>query len=506
MRSSTIPSHFLNFIEERIIRVMFEKSKICIYCNEKKNFVELNNYYFTFLKSEINRREGYELYGLLNHLENIQKLMTKEYLMEFIFSVIVPTFEDEKEKYLNDVENHQESRLIAASCLRIITENSNDDDILAQFLSINRIINLRDCTLIPAMSLNACVILSYGMNNPEKQAAIKSIFFENILYLIHEITSIYNQIGIMSKRVKNKHEDDEEENGADFEILDQQMVMIKENLSNLDILLLNTVHWDIMCELMLKYPNIQEEFVTNLKNSFSKNILFKIACSALKTLLLKRNIYNVPLKKICNLTEEMDLSKQLLDNDYCLANHPNSIICTSLDLNYEQLIREFDLFEISQKFSDKLKNEANEIIGYCAIYRLQKRSKGDKETFINLSVHRDNFLPESLSDDYKSLSSTTSSYHHPQHWINSFRVGAAFYDSSRSIRDVFVKILNRLIRPDEELKAMHRKNLINEITGKFGIKYLSAIARNCFDISFRLSSHNFSEYILFNEVRSLESA
>lgn len=488
MRSSTIASHFLNFIEDRIVRVMFEKSKICIYCNEKINAEEFTNNYFALLKSELKRRQGYELYALLNHLGNIQKLLIKEFRIEFIFKVLVPVFEDEKINYLRDVENNQESRLIACNCLKIIAENSNDDDVLKRFLTTDRINQLCDCSLIPAISLNACIILSNGLkvlDNQELITQIKSIFFANIHYLIKELTTaIYDQIELPKCDLESANEN------VDFEILDQQMVVVKENLSNLDILLLNSIHWNILSELIVKFPFFQNDFILNINHH--ENILFRIACNALNILLLKRERQSFsPFKKNCNHSKEMDLSKQL--DIYCLVNHPNSIICTSLDLNYEQLMRRsFDLFEICPNFSDKLRSEADEI-GCCIIYR----SRGtDKERFINLAVHRDNFLPDSLSfsDEFKPAL-RESSYHHQQHWINSFRVGTAFLDSSRSIRDAFIKVLNRLIRPDEEMKAMHRKNLLNEITGKFGIKYLSGIARNCFDISFRLSSQNFGEYI-----------
>lgn len=484
MRSSTIAAHFLSFIEDRIVRVMFEKSKICIYCNEKVNAAEFSCNYFALLKSEIRRREGFELYALLNHLGNIQKLMTKEFKVEFIFNVLVPVFEEGKKNYLDDVENNQESRLIACNCLKIIAENSTDGDILERFLTADRINQLRDCSLIPAISLNACIILSNGLkvlNSTTHHELIKSIFFANIHYLINELISIYDQIDMPKCEVESANET------VDFEILDQQMVVVKENLTNLDILLLNTIHWDILSELIIKIPGFQDDFIANF--SYHKNVLFLIACNALNTLLLKCEEKQSSLpyrKKHCNHLKEMDLSKQL--DIHCLVNHPNSIICTSLDLNYERLIRQsFDMFEISQNFSDKLRSEA---VGMgCIIYRW--RGTADKERFINLTVHRDNFLPDTLSDDFKPTVLRESSYHHQQHWINNFRVGTVFFDSSRSIRDAFIRVLNRLIRPDEEMKAMHQKNLINEITGKFGIKYLSGIARNCFDISFRLSSQNF---------------
>lgn len=487
MQSSTIPSFFLNFIEDCILRMMFERSTICIYCNDKINSSEFRGNYFTLLKSEINRREGYEMYALLNHFENIQKFMEKDFLVDFIFNVIVPIFEENKKKYLMDVENNQDSRLIASICLKIITENCNDE-ILLRLLTSERINHIKDCTLIPAMSLNACIILSNGMNLMEHQETIKSLLFANILYLIREINSIYDQI----------HGNDK--NNAEFEILDQQMVIVKENLTDLDILLLNAVHWSIVNDLIAKIPTIKSELIANIRTSFHKNILFMIAYKALNTILLKRNIYNSNIKiqqKIRN-DEEIDLSKQLL-TDYQRPNNPISIICIDYDLNYEQLIRKsFDSFEISRKFSDKLRNEVKgEEFKSCHLYRLdrQKKQRGDKEMFTNLTIHRDNFLPETFSTEYKPTSHE-SSYHHSQYWISTLRVSAAFYDSSRSIRDAFVKILNRFIGPEEELKEMHRKNLIRELTGKFGIKYLSSIARNCFDISFRLSSHKLSKLLL----------
>lgn len=499
MRSSLIAAHYLHFIESRVLRVMFEKSKICIYCNDKLNSIEFACGYFRLMRSEMARREGYELYALLNHMCTVQKLMTKEFRHEFVFEVIVMIFEEEKEKYLSDTDAFQESRLKATICLRIITENCNDRDILKKLLTLKIINHLRDCSLVPAMSMSSCVILSSGLKLLEDQITlnqIKSIFFSNILYLIHELISIYDKIDLPRNLPLSRHDSgissskltaNSTGDGSDFEVLDQQTVVVKANLSNLDVLLLNMVHWNILSELILKFPLFQAEFISNIQNNFHKNILFTIAYHALNAMLLRKE---TSLTKVIKNTQnnrkekEMDLSKQL--NENLLKNIHVSIICISYDLNYEQVImRSFKLFEICQKFSDKLQKEYEENTG-CMLYRLRR----DNDKFINLAVHRDNFLPESLSNDF-SHQSRESSYRHQQHWINSF---GAFFET-KPIKEAISRVLNRFLKTDEELKNIHRLNTIKEITEKFGLKYLSAIARNCFDISFRLSSsHSMSEF------------
>lgn len=497
MRSSLIAPHYLRFIEEKIIRVMFEKSKICIYCNDKINSIEFTCGYFRLLRSEMVRRKGYELYALLNHITIIQKLMSKEFRYEFIFKVIVMMFVEEKEKYLSDTDAYQESRLKATICLRIITENSNDSDFLKKFLTLERINHLRDCSLIPAMSMSACVILSNGLKLLDDQNvinSIKSIFFSNILYLIHELIAIYDEIdlprdlplsrhdsGISSSKLTSNSTGDT----SDFEVLDQQTVVVKENLSNLDVLLLNMVHWNILSELIVKFSLFQAEFIANIHNNFHKNILFTIAYHALNAMLLRREISytNISIAKNTqknqNEEQEADLSKHLIENIHA------SIICPCYDLNYESVIRRsFKLFEICQHFCDKLQKECEENT-CCMLYRIQR----DNTKFINLAVHRDNFLPGSFTNVLQN-SPSHESFHH-QNWIYSFGT----YLDKKFIKDTISKVLHRFMRTDEELKVIHRLNTIKEITGKFGLKYLSAIARNCFDISFRLSSsHSISEY------------
>lgn len=461
------------------------------------NSIEFTCGYFRLLRSEMSRREGYELYALLNHMALIHKLMSNEFRTEFIFEVIVMIFEEEKEKYLSDTDAYQESRLKATICLRIITENSNNRDFLKKFLTLDRINHLRDCSLIPAMSMSSCVILSNGLKLFDDQNVInqiKSIFFSNILYLIHELIAIYDQIDLPRDLPLSRHDSgissskltaNSTGDASDFEVLDQQTVVVKENLSNLDVLLLNMVHWNILSELIVKFPLFQAEFIANIHNNFHKNILFTIAYHALNAMLLKKETSFAKITKNSQQTrdeQEIDLSKHL--------NRENihvSIICVGYDLNYERVItRSFKLFEICQPFGDKLQKEYEEHSS-CMLYRLRR----DNVKFINLAVHRDNFLPDSLSDVLRHQS--TDSYHHQQHWLNFNSLGTFF--ETKTIREAISKVLNHFMRTDDELKVIHRFNTIKEITEKFGLKYLSAIARNCFDISFRLStSHSISEY------------
>lgn len=496
LRSTTIAPRYLHFIEEKIIRVLFEKSKICIYCNEKLSSEEFTCDYFRLLRSEMARREGYELYAFLNHMCIIQKLMTKEFLTEFIFEVIVTIFEEEKEKYLSNTDAYQESRLKAAICLRIITENCNDSDFLKKFLTPERTNHLRDCSLIPTVSMSSCVILSNGLKLLEDQTIlnqIKSIFFANILYLIHELIAIYDQIDLPRDLPLSRHDSgissskltaNSTGDASDFEVLDQQTVVVKENLSNLDILLLNMVHWNILSELIVKYPLFQAEFIANIHNNFHKNILFTIAYHALHAMLMRKE---TSFTKIAakNNQDSADVNLSQHVNENLLKNTHVSIICQNYDLNYDHIMRAYNLFEISHLFRDKLQNDYQEHSS-CMLYRMRR----DNVKFINLATHRDDFLPDSLPDSLKQQTRESSLQY--QHWINTF--GTLF--ESKGIREAISRVLNRFLKADEELKVIHRLNTIKEITEKFGLKYLSVIARNCFDISFRLTSspHSMSEY------------
>jgi hypothetical protein len=509
MKSSTIPCYYFSFLERRVIRVMFDNN-CCTNCNQKLKSSEFQSEYFELLNSELVRRQGHELHLLLHHLAEIHRIMSTDFHKQIITSVVIPTFVREKKMYLSDPGSKLTSRLIAHNMLQILCDSAKNYSSIAEEVLTKEIINhLKDCTLVPRMSANACMVLRYGLegDNVEITQQIKAILFANIHYLIAEITEIYDQVGLPKSILSDSNMKTKTET-SDFEVLDEQVVAVKESLSNMDVLLLNTIHWIILDDLVMTQPSFQSDFVANICNNFNENVLFTIAHHALNTILLKKEsscVGKEPKKFVKNEPEETT-------NFYERCEFAKAIIIAGYDINFDLIIsRSYKLFEICQKFSDKLcvGTEGDEPNSFIMIYSTRRDKRA---TFKIATIHRDNFLTDNVDEHLIKMmnagleeqNENLSSFHHLGSWLHTFKTGIGMLES-KNIREAFVKIVNRFFRADEELKAIYRINTIREITGNYGLKYLSYIARNCFDLCLRLSDNSkFSEYSYIVQVCKMQ--
>lgn len=476
LRSSLVPKQSLNFIKDKIIQPAFDK-KICVFCNDKIESGCFKDEYFHLLRNEIQRRNGWELHALLHHLTAIHKIFSTDFLQRFVFDVIMPVFELEKAKFLADPEQNFEAKLIVSTCLGIINESVTVEPIMTQFFTAKSIQHLRDCSLVPPMASNACQLLKLAMDNVKLLASgddiaksINNILFSNVLYLIRELMEIYGQINL-PKDVPLTSDKSAAGDASDFEILDEQTVAVKEALSDMDVLLLNTIHWNILCDLITSDSNFQRDFVANIYNNFSGNILFTIAYNALNSMLLKKE-----LKSNFQITiSSTDTDEPSLMFERCMFLTP--VIISSYDVSFEMVIKRFYQFnEISTSFRETLQESV--------IYR----ASSDNDVKFRTLVHKDIFLT-----DNASVYAPSRIVDDNRHWLNQLWIGIP---EAKTIRDHFTRIVNLFVHPEDELKAIHRANTIKDITGRCGIKYLSSIARNCFDICWRLSDNiSFSEYI-----------
>ena len=489
MKPSTVPMQNLIIIREKIIKPMFDQSKICIFCNDKRNSEIFKSEYFQLLRSELQRRQGWELHVMLRHLCEIQRIIMGDFLDSFLFGVIVPTFVNEKNKYLKNPEDTLEAKLIVASCLDILNNSLKADPTISQFFTMPMIRNLKDCSLIPVMASQACHLLKIALDHMKLVGAtedereninkmIYSILFSNVLFLTHELIEIYSQIDLPKDvSLTNNDERIVNKNADDFEILAEQVVAVKEALSDTDVLFLNTIHWNILCDLISKDSAFQQQFVANIFNNFNGNILFTIAYNALNSILLKKELNNFQLR-VVSQNPKMSCDHLLTMFERCDFLIP--VLAFKDDLNYERLLeRCYHFYEISGSYLDKLRTSE----GCSLIYQFSR----DNDARFRTLVHRNIFLSDNVTNDplrrQQIVEDHITSY---QHWLNQIWVG--IFDSA-TIRDRVIKVINRFLRTEEELKAIYRVNVIREITGKQGIKYLSSIARNCFDICWRLSDN-----------------
>ena len=495
MRPNTVPTQLLGFIQDKVIQPMFDKQRICVFCNDKLLTGDFKEEYCQLLRRELQRREGWELHSLLHHLTMIQKIFSNDFLHKLTFDVIVPTFEEEKFKFLKDPERHFESKLIVTSCLTIFNESMKEKSLLHQFFKSDMINHLKDCSLVPAMSSSACQLLKFAIDNIKLLGAdedqreniaklINGILFSNILYLTHELMVIYGEIGLpknipiaSNKYMSDRALDKSAEEISDFEILDEKIVVVKEPQTDMDVLLLNTIHWNIICDLITKDPAFQCDFVDNIYNNFSGNVLFTIAYNALNSILLKKELKNFQLRVI---SSEPRMNNEDLPAIFTRCEFLTPVIVSDYDFNYERKLERFyHYYEISETFLDKLRK----IQEHSLIYR----PKRDKNIKVCALVHKDVFLADNVTDNPTRKQQIAEDHFYFYHnWLNQIWIGIF---EGKAIRDRFIKIVNRFVRTEEELEAIHRVNTIKEITNRLGIKYLSSIARNCFDICWRLSDN-----------------
>lgn len=493
MRPSLVPMQCLGFIQEEIIQPAFDRKKICIFCNDKLNSGCFRDEYFQLLRCEIQRRQGWELHSLLHHLTSVQKQFSLDFLHKFVFDVIAPTFEVEKVKFMTDPEQNFESKAIVVSCLSIINESMKEETIITQFFNCRTIHHLRDCSLVPSMASNACQLLKIAIDNgklfssTEENLAklVNSILFSNVLYLTRELMELYGQIDLPKDVPLSDSQSSLDKNSADatdFEILDEQTVAVKEELSNMDILLLNTIHWNILCDLISGDPVFQQDFVANIYNNFSGNILFTIAYNALNSILLKNEIKSFQFSVI---TPASRMGSNQLPVVFERCSYRTPVITSKYDLNFVGAVRQrYHLHEISRSFLEKLEKDEEIVM----MYRLHS----DNDAIFRTVVHKDAFLTDNVTENSSRQRQITNDY---SFWFNPMWLGLF---EGKAIRDRFIKIVSKFAKTEDDLRVIYRAIIIKEITSRCGIKYFSSIARNCFDICWRLSDNiSFSKLFTF---------
>lgn len=462
MRPSLVPTQVLSFVKGKIMKPSFDRRKVCVHCKDK-----FNGQYFELIRSEISRRQGWELHALLHHLTALQKVFSPDVLRGFVSHVIVPTFEIEKAKFLADPEKNFESKLIVATCLTIISESAKET---SQLFTSQMIQHFKDCSLVPMMAANACQLLKLVVSDvklPEHlRKSANGILFSNVLFLIRELMEIYEQIDLPKDvPLTDSQTGTLHKSTDDFEVLDEKIVAVKEALSDLDVLLLNTIHWNILSDLIANDPTFKRDFVANIYNNFSGNILFTIAYNALNSILLKKELKPFHVK----IESKQDDSPVMFER--CAFLTP--ALVPRDDINYDVVIERFHHFyEITRRLSERLNSERP------FIYRL----RSDNDTKFHALVHKNIFLPDNANE---SSSNEQRIAVDQSHWLN--QVLGIF--EGKAIRDRFIKVIQRLARTEDEIKAIHRETVIKDITGRCGVKYLSSIARNCFDICWRLSDN-----------------
>lgn len=495
LKSSTIPSALLKFLEKKVFRVMFNTRVTCMSCSEKLESESFRTEYFGAILGEINRRDGYELHCLFQHFIALIKHMRDTFLQDFVSTVIVPTFFKEKLKFDTDADDLN-AKIICSLCLQILHESSKNYGVAnILLLTPNMINHLRDCTLVPVLSINSCVtfrhILDYLISNDdwENMNKIKTIIFSNIHYLITELLNIYDQLSL-SKISFHKDNDGvpiAADGCCEFEILDERIVMIKENLSNLDVLFLSSVHWNILCDLIVKHHSFKSDFLANICNNFNEDILFSIGYHAINTILLKRDITlgsdrNTAISEQGTMCHNNEFSQQ---NVFTRCDYLTPILYSQYDINYEFIIsRSYKLFEICQNFIDKLQSESP-----CMIYSIAR----DKDVRFKIAcIHRDNFFPECLIKtvpyDRPNIDNGKEIYAY-QHWFHQFKELSIGVFEHANLKDTITKIVNRFFHPEDELREMHRLAMIREMTSKLGVKYLCSIAKSCFEICLRVAEN-----------------
>jgi hypothetical protein len=317
---------------------------------------------------------------------------------------------------------------------------------------------------------------------------IKSVLFTNTHLLISELLDIYNEIGL-PKITYQCEPKASTSDACGFEIVDEHNLLIREKLSKLDILFLSSVHWSILCDLIAKHPSFKADFLANICNNFNQDILFSIAYLAINTTVLRRDSST----DVISTTEAVrncqnDENNNLEVNSRC--DYLTPVIITEYDVNYDFIIsRSYKLFEICQKFIDKLQSDVCDENPLCMVYSISR----DKNVMFKIAaIHRDNFLSESALEDALKYQCPLDIQDHKdsniysyQHWFHQFKASIGVFES-KNFRDAITKFVNRFIRPEDELEEIYRLNAIKEITNSIGIKYLSSIAKSCFEICFRL--------------------
>lgn len=496
-----VPNQFLKLVESRIFKMIFQ-GKFCTECHRQSK-EELSK----FLNAEIDRRDQADIKSFVKHLSKVHNYFDESYIENFLKDLIIPRFQ-------TSLESDPPIMRISADYFTIIVDCMDKITFTPNLFNEKMMKNIRECSLIPIMSANALHLVASSLEkitvtkyqNLEEldlhKNSLRLILFSNGLFLLKELVKIYDQLDLP----KNVPLDAPSQStsgldNCDFEILDEKYVSLKEALSDIDIIFLNAIHWKVISSLIAQDASFRREFVTTINNNFSGDILFTIAFNAMNTITMKM----VQPSMISSLASNKDLTE--LDDDLpnsilLLRNeHLRPILLTEETLTFERANEDYqNFYEITESFHKKLKKRDTN-----HIYRIDNSCCATFRT----AVHRDIFLGDHVlghianhqneADSHIDDSNNRSTVNFPHEWLTD--LGSIWSEiRPSSWKDRIVQVISKhQIQSEEELKMLHRMNLICEITGCYGLKYFSSIARDCFDICWLLADNaSFSEYMKFN--------
>ena len=485
-------SRCMSFIRNKIFETIFGNT-ICLICEEKQQSLIFEERYIQLMVDEVRKSKGNQLNSLLYHLCRLCEIFPYQFLIRVQNDVILPIFKLAKRNVFENPTESFDSKTVLTHCLNIFATSMRDTKMVTSFFTDENILHLKDCSMIPVVCRTICQLIKIAIENEkllseELSQMIKQILFSNISYLIDELRCLYNQIHLkktISVITTLNLEDTENE----FEILDEASVTVKENLTNTNILLLNSFYWNMISDLIAEYKPFQEDFVENIYNNFNDNVLFAIVYNCLNSILLTNEINNDSQTPRNVKSPEPTLNSEdvTLLNSFSDNKQYSSVLIDSYDLNYDNVL------ELIYKFHEKNSSfikiiQSEDETKRCLVFRL---NRGKYSNFLKL-VHRDNFQSVLQIDLSDIIQEPIENLY--QKIVNNFNIDRKF------IGEKFTDLFNKFVKQKEDYNnSLNRQLTIQEITNPVCIEYLSIIARNCFDVLWKISDNiNFSEYYVQN--------
>lgn len=481
-------SRCMSFIRNKIFQTMFGNT-ICLICEEKQQSLIFEERYIQLIADEVRKSKSSQLNSLLYHICRLCEIFPYQYLIRIQNDVILPIFKSAKRKLLeNPTENH-DAKNVLTYCLNIFATSMRDTKMVTSFFTEENILHLKDCSMIPVVCRTVCQLMKISIENEkllseELSEMIKQILFSNISYLIDELRCLYGQINL-KKTISAITEFNQDDAENEFEILDEATVTVKENLTNNNILLLNSLYWNMISDLIAEYKPFQEDFVENIYNNFNDNVLFTIVYNCLNSILLTNEITSESETSRNSKSPEpiLNYEEVTLFNSFRDNKHHSSVLINCYDLNYDNVL------ELIYKFHEKNSSfvkilQSEDETTRCLVFRV---NRGKYSNFLNL-VHRDNFQSD-LQIDLSDIAQDPIENLYRK-IVNNFNIDRKF------IGEKFTDLFNKFVKQKEDYNnSLNRQLTIQEITSPVCIEYLSIIARNCFDVLWKISDNiNFSEY------------
>ena len=481
-------SRCMSFIRNKIFQTMFGNT-ICLICEEKQQSLIFEERYIQLIVDEVRKSKSSQLNSLLYHLCRLCEIFPYQYLIRVQNDVILPIFKHAKRKLLENPTENYDAKTVLTYCLNIFATSMRDTKMVASFFTEENILHLKDCSMIPVVCRTVCQLIKIAIENEkllseELSQMIKQILFSNISYLIDELRCLYSQIHL-KKTISAITEFNLDDTENEFEILDEATVTVKENLTNNNILLLNSLYWNMISDLIAEYKPFQEDFVQNIYNNFNDNVLFTIVFNCLNSILLTNEITSESetLRNLKSAEPTLNYEEVTILNSFRDNKYHSSVLIDSYDLNYDNVL------ELIYKFHEKNSSfvkilQSEEKATLCPVFRI---NRGKYSNFLKL-VHRDNFQSD-LQIDLSDIAQDPIENLY-QKIVNNFNIDRKF------IGEKFTDLFNKFVKQKEDYNnSLNRQLTIQEITNPVCIEYLSIIARNCFDVLWKISDNiNFSEY------------